>query len=203
MSRPSLALYGLTGSGKSTISALFAENLARRGLSVEVVKIAQPLYRTQAHLYQQAGREIGPWEPDQELLCELARQFRRINPDFLVEDFLARARASTAQVLINDDLRDAATDYPRMAAAGFDFVRIACDDQVRLDRLAARPDRTQSPETDATWGYDQIIPTWTLDNSGDDPRSAQQQVDEIVTKWLAGNTSDHQPLSDPTGDEPS
>ncbi|WP_030274351.1 hypothetical protein [Streptomyces sp. NRRL B-24484] len=182
-----LSLYGLTGSGKSHVSKLFADTLHRRGLTVEVVKLALPLYRAQAHLYQEAGREIGTWEPDQELLCELARQYRRINPDYLVEDFLRRTAASTAQVVINDDLRDAATDYPRMAAAGFDFVRITCTDPVRLRRLAARPDRTQSPETDATWGYDRIVPTWTLDNSDDDTRSAQLQVEEIVAKWLAAH----------------
>src|SRR5262245_7467129 len=99
-----LCVYGLAGSGKSTIAAAIAVNLKRRGLSCEIVSLAQPLYALAAHIYRTANVPAGK---DNELLRTLAGQLRRINPRFLVQDFLLRVAASRADVVINDDMRNA------------------------------------------------------------------------------------------------
>ncbi|GIF42928.1 hypothetical protein [Actinoplanes xinjiangensis] len=78
------------------MSRLIAEELHGRGMTTEIIKIALPLYRLQQHLYASAGRHVGLWTHDNELLRLLATQLRRINPDFLADDFLTRMRASRA-----------------------------------------------------------------------------------------------------------
>lgn len=180
-----LALYGLSGSGKSTVAAALNKSLTQRGRRVEVVKLAAPLYQLQASIYATAGRDIGPWEHDNELLRTLASQLRRINPDFIADDFLSRVRASTADVVINDDLRDGRVDYPRLVTDGFRFLQVSCDNEIRAGRVAARGDRTVVPDSDATWGFHQIIPDWTVDTTSLDQASLHHHVEIIVTKWLA------------------
>jgi dephospho-CoA kinase len=183
-----VALYGLSGSGKSTIAAMLNTSLTRRGVSVEIVKLAAPLYQLQAHIYATVGHEIGAWEHDNELLRTLAGQLRRISPDFIVEDFLDRVRASTADVVITDDLRDSQVDYPRLAAEGFCFLRVRCSDEVRAGRIMARGDRSVVPDSDATWGYDRITPHWIVDTTSPDQDDRYHQVEIILTKLLAEHT---------------
>ena len=100
-----ICLYGLAGSGKSTAAAQLKKLLAECGYTVDIIKIAAPLYRLQGEIYRTAGREIGEWEHDNELLRSLAVHLRRINPRFLVDNFLDRVKGSRAQVVINDDMR--------------------------------------------------------------------------------------------------
>jgi hypothetical protein len=179
-----LCVYGTAGSGKSTVSRLIAEELTARGLSTQIVKIALPLYRLQQHLYATAGRDVDLWTHDNELLRLLATQLRRINPHFLAEDFLDRVQASPADVVINDDLRDTGVDYPRLTAAGFQFVRVSCDDDVRGKRLAARGDVSVVPDSDHGWGFHRIRPDWVLDNSTDESR-LRECVRTVVDQYLA------------------
>jgi len=180
-----LCVYGLAGSGKSTVSALSGQILADRGHTVDVLKLAEPMYRLQQHIYRTAGIDVDLWEHDNTMLRVLATQLRRIKPDFLATDFIARLTASTADLVINDDLRDADIDYPALAAAGFRFVHVTCDDRIRAARLAARADRTVVPDSAATWGHDRIKPDWTISNSTDDITDLQQQVYNVLDKWLA------------------
>jgi GTPase SAR1 family protein len=180
-----LAVYGLSGSGKSTVAAALTGSLSDRGHRVEVVKLAQPLYRLQSSIYATLGQDIGPWEHDNELLRMLASQLRRISPSFIADDFLARVRASTADVVINDDLRDSNVDYPCLMAAGFRFLHVSCSDETRAGRVAARGDRSVVPDSDATWGFDRITPDWSLDTTSLDTADLKHHVELIVTKWLA------------------
>lgn len=180
-----LALYGTAGSGKSTVAAAISDRLTEHGVTVEVVKLAAPLYAVQGHLYATAGRDIGAFEHDNEVLRTVAGWLRRINPDCIVDDFLARVHASKAAVVVNDDLRDTATDYPRMAADGFAFVHVSCADDVRRQRLAARGDRTAVPDSDDTWGYHRIVPNHTVDTTTGDRDDLRHQVDAFVTTWLS------------------
>jgi thymidylate kinase len=188
-----LCVYGLAGSGKSTASAMIAETLGARGFSVEVVKLAEPLYRLQQHIYETAGRPVPLWTHDNELLRTLATQLRRINPQYLVDDFLRRldtGAARAADVVLNDDLRDAAVDYPGMAARGFQFLFVSCPDDVRAARLRARGDVTVVADDVTTWGFDRITPDWTIENGSDDPGQLAQQLGVVVDKWLAQQPSD-------------
>lgn len=50
-----LALVAPSGSGKSTTAQLLREHFEEAGLSVEVIKLAQPLYELQGMFYEQAG----------------------------------------------------------------------------------------------------------------------------------------------------
>jgi energy-coupling factor transporter ATP-binding protein EcfA2 len=180
-----LALYGLSGSGKSTVAAALTGLLRERGYRVEVVKLAQPLYRLQSSIYAAVGQDIGPWEHDNELLVTLASQLRRISPNFIADDFLARVRASTADVVINDDLRDSSVDYPRLVAEGFQILHVSCSDEVRAGRVGARGDRSVVPDSDATWGFGQIMPDWSLDTTSLGTADLKHHVEIVVTKWLA------------------
>lgn len=181
-----LCIFGLAASGKSTASRMVSQLVTQHGDRVEVVKIAEPLYRLQQHVYATAGRRVDLWAHDNEMLRLLAAQLRRINPLFLVEDFLARVRASTADVIINDDLRDVDVDYPRLVAAGFQFLHVACPDAVRAARLAARGDLTVVPDTVDTWGFGRLTPDWTVENATGDPGQLLSQLCAVVQQWLSG-----------------
>jgi gluconate kinase len=180
-----LALYGLAGSGKSTVAASLRTGLEDRGHTVQVVKLAEPLYRLQGHIYATAGKPIGQWEHDNDVLRTLATWLRRINPDYLVDDFLDRIASAEASVVINDDMRDTAVDHPRLVADGFAFVHITCADDIRAQRLRTRGDHTIVPDSNNTWGYDTICPDWSIDTTALEPADLRNQVDTLLTKWLA------------------
>ena len=180
-----LALYGLSGSGKSTSTLLIGQICSRRGIACDTVKIAEPLYRLQSHLYGLLGQPAPPGSQDQILLRALATQIRRIAPQFLADDFLHRVGRSTAVVVVNDDLKDTDVDYPRLAAAGFRFLRITCDEATRAGRLAARPDLTQAPETPRTWRFDRITPDWSIDNTADGTDTLTARLSALVAELVA------------------
>ncbi|UQU67425.1 hypothetical protein COUCH_14630 [Couchioplanes caeruleus] len=180
-----LCVYGVAGAGKSTVSARIEGALTSRGLRVEIVKLALPLYQLQQHIYATAGRDVPLWTHDNDILRSLATHLRRINADFLVEDFLNRVDRSTADVVINDDLRDTLVDYPRLRETGFQFVHVACSDAVRTRRLQARGDVNVVPDSVQSWGFDRISPDWTIDNSTDDSDELDQQIRILLDKWLA------------------
>jgi hypothetical protein len=54
-------------------------------------------------------------------------------------------KVAEADVILNDDLRDVHVDYPALQALGFSFVRVRCDEPVRLRRLAGRSDLSSRP----------------------------------------------------------
>lgn len=180
-----LCVYGVAGAGKSTVSAMLQDALTRRGLGVEIVKLALPLYRLQQHLYATAGRDVPLWTHDNDILRSLATHLRRINPEFLVEDFLNRAAESSADVVLNDDLRDTMVDYPHLRETGFQFLHVACSDIVPTRRLQARGDVNVVPDSVRSWGFERIAPDWTIDNSSNESEELDQQIRILVDGWLA------------------
>jgi dephospho-CoA kinase len=179
-----LCVYGVAGSGKSTVSNMISDVLTSRGHNVEVIKLAHPLYRLQQHIYATAGLTVPFWTHDNDMLRTLATQLRRINQTFIVEDFLSRLHASTADVVINDDLRDPDVDYPRMVDSGFRFLHVTCADRVRAARMQRRGDVTVVPDSVSIWGFDRITADWSIDNSSDDPTHLRHQVGVVLDKWL-------------------
>ena len=163
-----LAIYGLTGAGKSTTSGVILDLCHARGLTARVEKLAAPLYRLQEDIYALVGRTVQPGQQDQELLRALAEQLRRIEPAYLVNDFLRRTHDTDADLIVNDDIKDTAVDYPRLVENGFKFLHITCPGDVRAHRLSRRDDLTQAVETSHTWRFDRIKPDWVLDNSTND-----------------------------------
>jgi hypothetical protein len=179
-----LALYGLSGVGKSTTSTLIGRMCRQRGMTFEVVKIAEPLYRMQCDIYARLGRQVSPHQQDQLLLRALADQIRRIEPSFLVDDFLRRVGQSTAKAIINDDLKDVDFDYPKLMRAGFRFVSITCAEETRAHRLSWRADLTQAPETSKTWGFDGIRPDWEIDNTEDGEDALAGKLSQLLARWV-------------------
>lgn len=182
--RLKLALMGPSGSGKSTSTRLLADTLTRRGLTVSVLKIAQPLYELQAHVYRTAGRPIEFWAQDQVLLEDLARHLRRIRPSALVDDFLARVGASTADVVVNDDLRDVVVDYPALRAAGFVVVAVQASEARRAKRLAARRDISSVHDSETTRGLVDLRPDHIIRNDFSSPEPLSEAVDRLVAELL-------------------
>ncbi|HEX8742814.1 MAG TPA: hypothetical protein VF712_06755 [Thermoleophilaceae bacterium] len=174
-----LSVVGLTGSGKSTTTELLKRSLARRGLSVSVVKLADPLYRLQRAVYETAGVAIRPGDQDQVLMEALATQLRRISPTALVDDFMRRLEGTAADVVLNDDLRDTFVDYPALRAAGFRVVRVTAPEDVRLDRLGQRADLTVVANSATTAHIDEIEPDAVIVND-----SGQEELAAAVERVL-------------------
>jgi hypothetical protein len=198
-----LCVYGTAGSGKSTVSRLIAEELHGRGMTTEIIKIALPLYRLQQHLYASASQHVDLWTHDNELLRLLATQLRRINPDFLADDFLTRMRASRADVVINDDLRDTAVDYPRLAADSLYFLQVRCTDDVQHQRLTARADITIASAIADGLGFHAIRPHWSIDNSTGNEDDLRKHVTAVVDQRLDTTASPDQPTSQHRTGQPS
>lgn len=174
-----LVFYGLTGSGKSTARDLAVEYFSARGKKVALLKLAQPLYELQSHFYSLAGREIDPYAQDQILLEEIASQLRRIAPSSLADHFMRRLETVSTDIVINDDLRDVTVDYPRLRGAGFRFIRIWCDEAMRLDRLARRNDISVRSHSSTTDRIDEIVFDWKVDNSVDSKPSLESAIAQV------------------------
>ncbi len=99
-------MFGYSGSGKSTFTALVRDACQRAGLSSACVKLADPLYRLQRQVYAAAGITLRGGEQDQLLMENLAAHLRRLNPRSFADDFLHRLGQTEADVVLNDDLRD-------------------------------------------------------------------------------------------------
>ena len=128
-----LALYGLAGSGQ-VHRRRGPQGRAGRARPHRAGHQARRTALPDPGPSLRNGRQAntGPWEHDNDVLRTVATWLRRINPDYLADDFLTRVPAqATTSVVINDDLRDAAVDYPRLSADGFAFVHVTCTDEVR------------------------------------------------------------------------
>jgi cytidine deaminase len=175
-----LVIYGLTGSGKSSSAGIVRSYFTSRGRTVAVLKLAQPLYELQQQFYQAAGQTIGMYEQDQVLLEIIATQLRRISPTSLAEHFLARLALVDADVVLNDDLRDAQIDYPMLKQQGFRFIRIACPETVRLQRLQQRKDISVVTHSATTIALDQIEPDVVVDNASSNMADLQAKIHAVL-----------------------
>lgn len=133
-----LALIGHSGAGKSTTAQLITHTAESRGLRAEIIRVAAPLYDLQHAFYTRIGRTLPPGQQDQQLMETLARCLRDREPGFLLEDFLTRANASSADVVINDDVRSYDHDLPRLRASGWTVMRVSAPDETRKQRLTGQ-----------------------------------------------------------------
>jgi len=176
-----LAIVGLSGSGKSTCASLIEEYTASRYLSHARVKIAAPLYHLQAQVYRTAGVTLAEGAQDQTLMEALADALRRIRPEALAQDFLARAAATDADVVINDDLRDPHVDARALRAGGFRILKVSCPEDLRRRRLAERGDLTRSDRSTAQ--IDLIAADAELVNDGTREQYGAA-VHTVLRSWL-------------------
>lgn len=161
-----LCLVAPSGSGKSTTAQLIRNWLLARRHSVEVVKLAEPLYRIQAMFYAEAGIALTPETQDQKLLESVATHLRTIHARALADGFLRRLAASRADVVINDDLRDDRIDWPALREAGFRVVKVAARAEVRAQRLAERNDLSVVKDSPLDLQMARIEADYVLTNNG-------------------------------------
>jgi dephospho-CoA kinase len=175
-----LAIYGLSGSGKSTTAKIIEDYYQQQNKSVEFIKLAYPLYKIQQTFYETAGKPIDFYDQDQVLLEVIADQLRRISKSALVDDFITRLQACRADVAINDDIRDYRYDYPVLKREKFIFCRVFCDEQIRLDRLKARNDITVQVNSKTTLDLDKFEPEWEIDTSTGDLALTKQKIHHLL-----------------------
>ncbi|MCT9008516.1 hypothetical protein ACWGKW_22495 [Streptomyces sp. NPDC054766] len=169
------------GTGKSTCAGLIEEFARARGISHARVKLATPLYDLQAEVYRRAAVPLAEGVQDQILMEALADAMRRINPTSLADDFTARLASVRARVVVNDDLRDPHVDAPVLRGHGFRVLRITCDEDIRLKRLAERGDPSRADRS--TREIDLIEPDAVIDNSGD-IAACRTAVHDLLRSWL-------------------
>eukprot|EP01038_Epipyxis_sp_PR26KG_P019083 gene19083-27033_t len=161
-----LCLVAPSGSGKSTTAQLIRDWLRARGHTVDVVKLAEPLYRIQAMFYAEAGIALTPETQDQKLLESVATHLRGIHARALVDGFLRRLTTSHADVVINDDLRDDRIDWPALREAGFRVIKVAARAEVRAQRLAQRNDLSVVKDSPLDLQMARIAADYVLTNNG-------------------------------------
>ncbi|MEU5693414.1 hypothetical protein [Actinosynnema sp. NPDC020468] len=176
-----LSIIGLAGCGKSTTAALIGEFVAELGLTCATVKLAKPLYDLQASVYRVSGVALAAGVQDQVLMEALADALRRVNPRSLADDFLARLARTTADVVLNDDLRDPYVDAVALRDNGFRVLRVTAAAEVREKRLALRGDASRADRS--TEALDLIHPDAVVDNSAS-LAEHRDAVREFVRGWL-------------------
>lgn len=140
LSQVRLALVAPSGAGKSTTARLLQQYFETADISVEVVKLAEPLYELQRAFYQQSCLAISEGAQNQQLLECIAQQLRALDSRSMVMNFAKRLACCEADVVINDDLRDDATDWPYLHDQGFQVIKIFTDASLRQSRLGKRGD---------------------------------------------------------------
>ncbi|WP_024905395.1 hypothetical protein [Robbsia andropogonis] len=165
-SRLRLALVAPSGSGKSTTAQLLKLHFERAGKRVEILKLAAPLYAIQRMFYEEACRNLPDGAQDQYLLEHIATELRALDRLSLVKNFARRLMQSDADVVINDDLRDDATDWPYLRQHGFDVVKIVADPAIRSARLTGRADLSVVEKSPLDLQMQRIRADYALPNNG-------------------------------------
>ena len=137
-----VSLIAPSGAGKSTVAGLLKSAFESSGRSVQILKLAAPLYQLQAGFYRECGVDLAAGRQDQHLLEVIATEMRRIAPQSLVRHFGERLASADADVVLNDDLRDDQTDWPWLRHNGFTVVRVVAGAALRNQRLQGRGDLT-------------------------------------------------------------
>ncbi|KPY84587.1 dephospho-CoA kinase [Pseudomonas syringae pv. tagetis] len=181
-----LALVAPSGSGKSTTARLLREYFEAAGLSVELVKLAQPLYELQGMFYEQAGVEVTSGSQNQRLLECIARELRDLGSQSLVTNFARRLTRSCAQVVINDDLRDDTVDWPYLQTQGFQVIKVLADSSVRQARLGQRGDISVVENSALDLQMRRIEADYVLPNSGSLEQLRRRVA--VVARWAVDDS---------------
>lgn len=175
-----IVVYGLAGSGKSTTAGIVRDYYTQRGKSVEIVKLAKPLYDLQQRFYATAGAAIRYDDQDQPLLETIATQLRRISETSLADDFRRRLKEVRCDVVVNDDLRDPYVDYPALYNESFVFIRVKCPEELRIRRLQARADKEAVVDSESTRNIDLIQPHYVIMNDSTQVEDLQAKIHAVL-----------------------
>ncbi len=186
-----ISLVAPSGAGKSTTASLMKAAFERMGRTVEVLKLAAPLYSLQSCLYQECGVSLRSGQQDQRLLEVIATEMRRVASDSLVRNFEARLMAVRSDVVINDDLRDDKTDWPWLKRKGFTVVRVLAGNAIRNDRLQQRGDLTVVLDSSLDAQIDNILEDYRLlnDSTIDVLRARVEDLTSTLLMQLANDVT--------------
>jgi dephospho-CoA kinase len=182
-----IAIIGKSGCGKSTIANKIKDEFYARGLTIDIIKFAKPLYDIQYEIYQQCGIAIEYSNQNQILLESIAEWMRQIDHKSLAQNFIYRLLASSADVVINDDVRDTATDIPTLISEGFVFIKVVCDESIRNDRLRLRNDLSVVVNSKTTEKIDSINTRFVIDNSNQTEALLANITAKIVKQLIEEN----------------
>ena len=174
------AVYGLSGCGKSTVGRMISEYYSSRNKKTEFIKLAYPLYQIQHIFYETAGKTIGFYEQDQVLLESIAGNLRKISNMALADNFLRRLKQSDGDVVINDDVRDYQFDYPALKKEGFLFIKVFCDEELRIRRLKERNDISVTLVSKTTRDIDKFSSDLAIDTNSSDLDKARTQLHRFL-----------------------
>ena len=150
-----ICFIGKAGSGKSTAREFI------EGAGYHWRSHAGPLREVVVSLWGEAARN------DRTKLIEVGMAMRAIDPDVWTNKLMADLEAERAPAVI-DDCRFH-NEYWNLKAAGFVFVRVTADEDVRIRRLQANGkaitvEQMQSP---SECELDDIDADWNIANNGD------------------------------------
>lgn len=177
------AIYGLSGSGKSSTGKIIKDYFEAKNMKTEFIKLAYPLYQIQKIFYYKAGKKIDFYDQDQVLLEIIAENLRRISKTALVDDFMSRLKVSTANVVINDDIRDYNNDYPILKKENFIFLKIYCREDLRIERIKQRKDISTKINSETTRDIDKFESDWIIDSSANNLEMMKNIVCNIMDKY--------------------
>ena len=175
-----IVFYGKSGVGKSTTCKNAIAYYEEKGNTVEVLKLAYPLYLLQKEFYDIAEIEIDFYEQNQKLIEIIATNLREIKPNSLIDNFNKRLSECNSEIIINDDLRDTKIDYPSMKKNGFIFIKIECDEELRIERLKKRNDLKTVVHSKTTDAIEKIAADFVINTSAEDKNVAKNKLYEIL-----------------------
>lgn len=178
-----LALIGPSGAGKSTTAQLLQAGLRRRRLSCSVHKLAKPLYEIKQMYYQAAGMTVAYDAQDHPLMEQIARSLRELAPTSLVDNLASRLATCQDDVILNDDLRDDAVDWPALTHQGFKIIRIYAPSTALKERLISRGDLRLVSESPLNSQVRRIRSDYVLTNVADLP-SLEAQIEGLLDRLL-------------------
>lgn len=183
-----LALVASSGSGKSTTAMLLKQAFSRKGFSVGIEKLAQPLYNLQRAYFSEMAQAIAEDAQHQLLMENIASNLRMLNPRSLIDHLFARLQENQADVVLTDDLRDKETDWPALVGQGYTVIRVRCDEAIRLQRLNVRQDMQTQLTSALDEDINAIDSDYTLYNNGD-LQQLEEAVNTLVTQLSGGKNA--------------
>jgi len=175
-----ICFFGPSGSGKSSATKFLKEDFERRGLTTEVLKLAEPLYKVQKLLYTESGITIKKYNQNQKLLEGIATSMRDINPRSIIDNFMLRLKKVNSDVVINDDLRDFEIDMPVLKQNGFILIRIWASGEVIQSRLSLRNDLYTKENSELDKVIERIEPDFVLKNDCQDMQVLKSKISKMV-----------------------
>lgn len=141
-----IALVGPPGSGKSTTRDILRDYAQQEGYLFFHLRLAEPLYAAQAHIYNLAGKPLDdPYRQDGIVLSFLGAEMRRINPDLMknsaitqLHSFADRQPEEQPTLIVCDDARPA--DLSFLSTLGFSIVSVTASDELTRQRRHLRGD---------------------------------------------------------------